>query len=71
MVMAERGIQDALADQRSTHVPPHDLPDCFAGEMHEPTTYAEAVKSPQAPFWRDAMMKKLEGLRGAGTSEVG
>ena len=48
MVMAERGIQDALAEQRSTHVPPHDLPDCFAGKMHESATSAEAVNFPQA-----------------------
>ena len=71
MVMAERGIPDALAEQRSTHVPPHDLPDCFSGEMHEPATYAEAVKSPQAPFWRDAMMKEFEGLRNARSFAVG
>ena len=71
MVMAERGIQDATAEQRSTHVLPHDLADGFAGEMHEPATYAEAVKSPQAPFWRDAMMKEFEGLRNAETFAVG
>ena len=71
MVMAERGIQYALAEQRSTHVPPHELLDCFAGEMHKPATYSEAVKSPQAPFWHDAMMKGFEGLRGAGSFEVG
>ena len=64
--MAEHGIQDALVEQRSIHISPHDLPDCFAGEIHEPATYAEAVKSPQVPFWRDAMMKEFEGLRGAG-----
>ena len=71
MVMAERGIQDALAEQRSIHVPPHDLPYCFAGKMHEPVTYAVAIKSPQAPFWRDAMMKEFEGLRNAGTFAIG
>ena len=71
MVMAERGIQDAIAEQRSTHALPHDLPDCFAGKMHEPGTYAEVVKSPQAPSWRDAMMKEFEGLRNAGIFAVG
>ena len=71
MVMAERSIQDAIAEQRSTHVLPHDLPDCFAGEMHEPATYAEAVKSPQAPFWRDATMKEFGGLLGAGAFGIG
>ena len=71
MVMAKRGIQDALAEQRLSYIPAHDLPDCFAGEMHEPATYAEAVKSPQAPFWRDAMMKEFEGLRNAETFVVG
>ena len=68
---AECSIQNALAEQRSSHVPPRNLPDSFAGEMHEPATYAEAVKSPQAPFWRDAMMKEFEGLRNAGTFAVG
>ena len=69
--MAECGIQDAFAEPRYLHVPPHDLPDCFPGEIHEPATYTETVNSAQAPFWRDTMMKEFEGLQGAGTFGVG
>ena len=50
MVMDKRNIQDTFPQQRPPSASPPNLPDCLLSEIHEPATYAEAVKSPQAPF---------------------
>ena len=71
MMLEGRGIDEALAAQRPPSKPPFELPTCQASELCTPTFFAEAIASPQAEFWDEAMDREFGGLRSAGTFETG